>query len=424
MSPTIPVSDLVKSSLTESCHIQLISPILHIGSAVSQLNPFEYVQTSDRIYLPQHNLLAQALYDRGGLQEYIQLVHDKQPLESLLKRKFGEDWQSAQVAERPIFPRHLQSHKWADRITDLRPMIRNGMGQLYIPGSSIKGAIRTAIAYHLLKHSERYNVPKQQTVSEIEQRLRSSMGELKRKPKGADDQLFMDRLFHDFDLNYQGRTVKVQKRGANTDFMRAVSVSDSQPILPTKTTNATDQTVYKNLPIVAEVLVSSHFPDGKAKERASIYTEMVRSLSTEFTLSVDQTMLSWFHHRAKMQIPFQSVEDILTICQEFAQDQWDFERDYWNQIKDTPTKDRILDFERIRTFYEPETCSFGLRMGWASGMAGTTVNMLLDGDLWADVRDTCGIKAPGFEAPKSRRTVVAKNGNIQFPLGWVKLSRL
>lgn len=57
-------------------------------------------------------------------------------------------------------------------------MICNGMGQLFIPGSSIKGAITTAIAYHLLKHGDRYQIPSSKQVSEIEKTLRQKLGQL------------------------------------------------------------------------------------------------------------------------------------------------------------------------------------------------------------------------------------------------------
>jgi CRISPR-associated protein Csm5 len=53
-------------------------------------------------------------------------------------------------------------------------------------------------------------------------------------------------------------------------------------------------------------------------------------------------------------------------------------------------------------------------------MLGTTIALCLDDRLTAEIRDTCGIKAPGFEAPKSRRTVVAADGNIKYVPGWVK----
>ena len=53
-------------------------------------------------------------------------------------------------------------------------------------------------------------------------------------------------------------------------------------------------------------------------------------------ISLDREMLSWFRHSQGMQIPFQSVDEILNICQEFAQDQWDYEHDYWQEIQNNP----------------------------------------------------------------------------------------
>lgn len=102
--------------------------------------------------------------------------------------------------EKQFFQKTGISRKWTEEtITDLRPMIRNGFGYRYIPGSSIKGAIRTAIAYHLLKHEERYQVPLSipfsNRVSEIEAKLRERMGELRRNSKFADDHILMNDFF-------------------------------------------------------------------------------------------------------------------------------------------------------------------------------------------------------------------------------------
>ncbi|MGB3205563.1 MAG: type III-A CRISPR-associated RAMP protein Csm5 [Crinalium sp.] len=410
LAPEIPLN---KPEVYESKRIQLTSPILHIGSAVSKLNPFEYVQTDKRVYLPNQEALAKALHQQGRLQEYIRKIEAREDITSLLKIAFPNGWQTATTADdEPIFPRISSSLNWArQKITDLRPMIRNGFGQLYIPGSSIKGAIRTAIAYHLLKHSP-------QQVSDIESKLRQRMGEIKHRAKFVDDELFMDRLFTDFDLVYQGKTVNSRK-GPNTDFMRAVHVSDTEPLLEEKV-EVKNQKVFINLPVVAEVIISSHFQDGKAKYRASIYAEMVRNVKTNFTISLDKNMLSWFHREGR-QIPFKTVDDLLKICQEFAQEQWDYEHDYWEGITtNLNAQGKNLDFSEICAIYEPTKCPHNLRLGWGSGMTGTTVNLLLDDEFRADIRDAVGIPAPGFEAPKSRRTVVGQSGEIKFVPGWVK----
>jgi CRISPR-associated protein Csm5 len=418
----VSVSDtsIIKPTVYESQRIQLTSPLLHIGSAVAQLYPSEYVATSKRVYYPNGEALAKAMKAPPLLQEFLQRVENREDLVPLVRRVFGENWQTAKDAEgNPIFPEETSSRRWTEQqISLLRPMIRNGFGQLYIPGSSIKGAIRTAIAYHLLKHGDRYNVPKTARVSEIERKLRQSMGDLRRKAQFADDPIFMDELFSNFDL-----PAARYRKGPNTDFMRAVHITDTTPLIEERV-EVKGKPFIRNLPVVAEVIVSSHFPDYKAKYRASIFTEMVRNVRTEFTLSVDAEMLSKFHHSQGMKIPFQSPQELLDICQEFVQEQWDFEHDYWMEVKNNKTSGRSLDFSEINRFYEVENCPYSLRLGWASGMGGTTINLLLQDDLRAEIRDNCGIKAPGFEAPKSRRTVVAPDGQIKYVPGWVKFKEV
>lgn len=419
-----PNTAIQKPTVSQSRKIQLTSPILHIGSEVSRLNPFEYVQTGSRVYFPEREILAKALQQRGRLQDYIAAIENRDDITQLLENSFGDSWWNAKTANgEAIFPKITSSRKWTEqKITELRPMIRNGMGQLYIPGSSIKGAIRTAIAYYLLKHRDEYKVtPK---VSEIEEKLRQklNLGDVahSQKKKFLDDELFMDNLFTNFSLTYQNKKVAA-KIGPNTDLMRAIEVTDSQPLLEDKTVNKRGKEVILNLPVVAEVIVSSRFDNYTAKYRASIYTEMVRNVQTEFTLSLDTEMLSWFHHRQDMQIPFQTIDDLIKICLEFAQEQWDAEYDYWQNIKNNQNaQGKNLNFSDIRSFYEVEKCPFTLRLGWGTGMNGTTIDLLLEEELKAQIRDAAGIKAPQFEAPKSRRSVMSANGEIKYVPGWAK----
>ena len=426
-----PDSALHKPEVYESQQIQLTSPILHIGSSVPRLNPFEYVQTAKKVYLPNQEALAKALHQRGRLKDYIGIVEEREDITPLLEATFGSNWwNETDTNGEPIFPKIASSPKWTDlRITELRPMIRNGMGQLYIPGSSIKGAIRTAIAYHLLKHPDRYQVPSSKRVSVIEETLRKKLGQLNPyQQKFLDDDLFMESLFSDFSLTYQGRTAQLRNRSSNspnTDFLRVLKVTDSEPLLEKKVTTKTGKPLALNLPVVAEVIISSRFPNYSAKYRASIYAEMVRNVKTEFTLSIDTEMLSWFRHNQGMQLPFTTLDELLQICQEFTQEQWDYEHDYWQAIKNNPRANgRNLDFDYIRDFYEPTECPQSLRLGWGSGMTGTTVDLLLEDELRQEIRDTCGLEAPNFEAPKSRRTVVNPKGEIRFVPGWAKFKTL
>ncbi|MFO0209590.1 MAG: type III-A CRISPR-associated RAMP protein Csm5, partial [Pseudanabaena sp.] len=316
---------------------QLYSQMFHIGSEVSKLNPFEYVATGNRVYLPDRDALAQALREEGKLQEYINRIEDRQEITSLLKNAFGDRWYETETDDgKPIFPEYRASKRLTEqKITDLRPMMRNGMGKLYVPGTSIKGAIRTAIAYHLLKNADRFRVPQRNRISSIETQLKNNLGELRQRAKFVDDRLFMDELFANYGLTYQNRAASVQDRpNPNTDIMRAVHVTDTDPIEQFTKLNKNGQTVTYNQALVAEVLVTSHSNDDKAKYRASIYAEMVSNLQVPFEITIDQEMLSWFKHRQNMQLPFQNIDDLIKICKEFAQEQWNFEHDYWQGVKD------------------------------------------------------------------------------------------
>ncbi len=309
-------------------------------------------------------------------------------------------------------------------------MIRNGMGQLYIPGSSIKGAIRTAIVYHLLKYADKYKVPSVNRISKIEQQLRSRLGELSNqhhKQKFVDDKLFMESLFSDFTLTYQNREFTGSNQ--NRDFLRALKISDAKPLIENKDTTKQGKLKTLNSFVTAEVLVSSRFPDYSAKYKTSIFAEMVRNVQTEFTITLDTEMLHWFKHKQEMQLPFSTIDQLLKICQEFAQDQWNYEHNYWNNIKNNPrarisNRNINLDFSYIRNIYKAEKCPFTLRLGWGSGMTGTTVNLLFEDELREHIRDTCGLRAPNFEAPKSRRTVFNPNKEIRDVPGWVKFKVL
>ncbi|HIK08918.1 MAG TPA: type III-A CRISPR-associated RAMP protein Csm5 [Oscillatoriaceae cyanobacterium M33_DOE_052] len=431
---TSPAAGLKKPQVYESRKIQLTSPLLHIGGAVSQLNPFEFVQSGNKVYLPNQEALAKALLAKGGrfLDDYIATIEERQDIRPLLVQAFGKEWWTAKdEAGNRVFPEETISHKWTDdNITTLRPMIRNGMGQLYIPGSSIKGAIRTAIAYYLLKNADTYQIPAATRVSAIEATLIEKLGKLNNHKKNFfDDDLFMDSLFSDFTLTYQGRHHKLltnsENSSSNTDFLRALKVSDSTPLIESKAKTKQGKIISVNLPVVGKVIISSRDSDYSAKYRASIYAEMVCHVKAEFTLTLDTEMLSWFTHNQGIKLPFSNLDELLQICREFAQDQWKGEHDYWEKIQNNDKDQKHqLNFDEIRKFYMAEKCSYNLRLGWGCGMNGTTVDFLFQEETRQQIRDMCGLKAPGYEAPKSRRTIVDENGDIKFVPGWVKFKTL
>ena len=74
-----PESAVKKPDFYESKRIQLTSKILHIGSSVSKLNPFEYIHTPKKVYFPNQESLAKSLLKKGGsfLNDYIQAIENR-----------------------------------------------------------------------------------------------------------------------------------------------------------------------------------------------------------------------------------------------------------------------------------------------------------------------------------------------------------
>ncbi|NER01049.1 MAG: type III-A CRISPR-associated RAMP protein Csm5, partial [Cyanothece sp. SIO2G6] len=176
---------LTKPTVYESKRIRLTSPALHIGSESQRLSPFEYVATDQYVYLPDVNALTSALLARGKayLDAYIGRLERREEITSLLEDALGRDWPQAQAPDgRIVFPENRRSLRQTNQqISDLRPMIRNGLGEIYIPGSSIKGAIRTAIAYHLIKHADQYSDFQAYKPSKIEAKIRRELEYIPKK---------------------------------------------------------------------------------------------------------------------------------------------------------------------------------------------------------------------------------------------------
>lgn len=374
--------------------------------------------------------MAESPKDQRYLKEYIDRIEQRQNITPLLEEALRDNWHQATSPDgRIIFPKQCRSLRQTDQeITELRPMIRNGLGQLYIPGSSIKGAIRTAIAYYLIKHADRYQVPQTQQRSAIEEKIREKIGEVRSKPKFADDKIFMNRLFTDFRLEGDRTNANLSP---HTDFMRAIHITDTEPLVEDKQPNKQGKPVFINLPVTVEVMLISHTQDWKAKYKSPLYTELVRTVQTSFEITLDTWLLEKF--QSQMQIPISNIGDILKICQEFAQDQWQLEQQHWlNNIKnnanarDSNGQPINLSLALIQRFYQQELCPYSLRLGWASSLLGTTVGLMFADDLRQELRAVLYPRnpAPGFEAPKSRRVVTNRDREITVAPGWVKFEVL
>ena len=142
---------------------------------------------------------------------------------------------------------------------------------------------------------------------------------------------------------------------------------------------------------------------------------------TTIEISIDHEILDSFK-RGGVTPPFSDVKSLISLCQNFAQKQWDVEKRFLEEYPDG----RGINLDAIKKFYTDSNNEelVTLRVGWGTGMLGTTVSLLLDETTRRKLRNEVISSGrhnySGQPAPKSRRFVLSRE-QPAYPLGWIKL---
>ena len=120
-------------------------------------------------------------------------------------------------------------------LNDITPQIRGANGEVYIPGSSIKGVIDSAIISHMLRRDARFRAAVQQKLKELLYKYREFQYD-KRRFKREFNSILRD-VNKLIDRNIQVLFKNSEKRvnGILSSAFRGVSVSDAMPIESIKT---------------------------------------------------------------------------------------------------------------------------------------------------------------------------------------------
>ena len=269
---------------------------------------------------------------------------------------------------------------------ELREQIKDAFYRPYLPGSSLKGALRTAIVWFAFG-------ARKLTMRDVKPRLG-------RNPAWAAQAIEQELLGRD----------------PNHDLLRALHVSDSQPIGP-------EQLILVNAQVVTRGGMGS-----------PIEVEAIRpDTELELTIKLDNALFSDWAGKLGLRERADWLQHLPAVVRRHTACQVKDELTWYNGRKGA---------EAARNFYTelsqlnlPEnTCV--LRMGWGGGWDSKTLGSHLRSDpafLEGIIRDyhmTRGRRQPGDPFPKSRRVSVrrvrANNGavhdTIGLPLGWVLLT--
>jgi CRISPR-associated protein Csm5 len=278
---------------------------------------------------------------------------------------------------------------------ELHLAVKNAQNMPYIPGSSIKGALRTALCYNLL-----FTSPK-------------SMQLLKRRIYKVlfrrNAEKFLRNIVESFFGSVKGR------HSPHYDVMKFLRISDSSSLLQEKL-------------IVREVsMIETRGYVAQRKTGLRTHVEVIKPGTTLYgKITLDKTIVKEGYSRYAMDFPMLNIitnlKIITSYANKFASDLIDHEIEFSETYGFSGLKHFYMNLKQ-NILQKLDEGQFLLRVGWGSGYLATTIGLLLkkEHDLFRDIRRRFKLgdrRAPTF--PLSRKVILEDNDMI--PLGWVKFT--
>jgi CRISPR-associated protein Csm5 len=369
----------------EKTRITTVSPV-HIGSVEQRLTPFEYCQYKHFVYPISEEKLAHFLQENNLIDSYINEVsmqgHQFRLLNYFRSKKIN-------VSERELLsisnerairllgdPNHLQ---------DYRPLIRDGFGKPYIPGTSIKGVIRTAVLYNALVNFQSTNSDafKKNIVEKIE---KTDSSKFKRR---SPFEWIQRELLECYQLS--------GKNGSpHSDWLRMLHVTDAYPV-------NLKETWLVPVNVLKKETTGWKYKTDKGEALTTIWVECLPSGTfVDFELGWDHGLLDNFQKENRDIALPKNIDELLIDIEKWSSDTSRFDTEF-------------AENHNLENWYKKNN-KLNFRIGFASGMVSTTMISLLPYDTRKLVRNSAGRNKGNDIAPKSRRVWI-KDGQ-PIPLGW------
>ena len=266
--------------------------------------------------------------------------------------------------------------------------LKDGLVNPYLPGSSIKGAIRTAILWERIKRDPGLK-------AEADLKVEAAMERAGPRNAGAWAALPLERL-------YLGRD-PVKGNHPNYDHLRAVKVSDTDVIQRDRLQ------CFK-----AEV---KNLRGDSLDTKMSLFIEALKpGTETRMSITIDPFLL---REDIQKQLNFnvQDLKDLEKIAGSYYSDYIKSEIEFFSRYRESSA----VEFYRRLLSLPEKRGGMLLRIGWGSGWHGMTVSRLFPDQL-NDLRKAFRLGRTNVdEFPKTRRMALMDDDpkyKMQ-PFGWV-----
>jgi len=378
---------------TTKVRIKTKSPI-HIGSELGKISGFEFLVDKNFVYPVSEDRLSKFLLEKNLIQDYVNYVNEfKEKVNNKFNLQLFLRDKRINLSENDYLKlsnkRKIKVCGNPDTISEFRPFIRDGFSNIYIPGTSLKGSIRTAILYNVLKKLKK---SRKSEFEEIENKIKDAISSNKERKKTKKIFYWVEKRF------LQNFTLSSKQQEPNTDWLRMLHISDAYPI-------GNVQTILIPANVLKKEKNQFKFKQEKNQKYTTIWVECIpEGTIFEFEIMWDTTLMKEFS-KNQVNLP-RNIDDVISAIRSFSSDIIDYET-------------KFLEGENnLRKWYSQTKPNF--RFGFGSGMISTTGIMLVNEELRKKIRNFAGQERDD-EAPKSRR--IWNNNNKYIPLGWALLEK-
>jgi CRISPR-associated protein Csm5 len=375
-----------------TARVELLSDI-HIGTGTELMRDVDWIAPGDRyVYFADSDHLLEEVFARAEadgkeMREVARVLAGStltglyRDLHWLTQADFGE--------KHPLFRYRLQG---SPATVAIREQIKDVYGRPYLPGSSLKGALRTVLA-----------------VAAAEE-IRPDLSRL----EGS--------------RSWAGQPVERQLFGSdpNHDLLRALEVADSQPVPPTQlrlrraNIYPTASQSYRGRSRGLDVDIETLAKGTVLELPIHVPTELLADRNTPFDVRRRQELGQWEPRAAWL-------ENLARSGKRHASALLEDEYHFFEKRTDVPDVHRFY-IDTINLFSKLAKNEFLLVLGWGGGWHTKTLNRYLKRDRAGFDRlvsryrlNPTGTTKPGDPFPKSRHLLrlLDKPGP---PLGWVKVT--
>ncbi|MBI4759592.1 MAG: type III-A CRISPR-associated RAMP protein Csm5 [Chloroflexota bacterium] len=376
--------------------ITVLTP-LHIGNGREMLRDYDFAERHGEIWR----------FDENALLE-TQNIDDPKVVEQLAPKPADLVTDDREYRDgSPLFRYHIPG-KAISTDGRVREFIKDVYDRPYLPGSSLKGALRTAIGWW-----------------EWEQKgLQPELDKVSIPPRHQGEKHKFDRKKaanrYEQDIFFPSAP---SGKGPNYDLMRALHVSDSQPVEPRKMQ-------------IVNVVVYRNWSVERADKISSIETLPAGLALDGITFKIDTRLFGVGEQAAQWQkLNFGAPKRLMEwvkICQRYARQRIETEIEYYTrQAKNSSKISNALNlYRRWQSLQVAENDpAFLLQLGWGTGWDGKTFDSRLREDDYFMLEIIKGFNLGthhsrdyqnGDEFPMSRRLPQkGTDAPLGYPLGWV-----